>query len=231
MPYLTLKLALSLDGRTATKTGDSKWISGEESRKVVHKMRDKVGAVMVGIGTVLADNPHLTCRIEGGRSPLRVIVDGNLKTPLDANALFDKNVVIACNKGAPLQRKNALIDRGAKVLEYEGEGGKFNLQELLADLAKMGINHVMCEGGAELATELVKEELADEVMLFIAPKIIGGERQGMFGGMGILSIGDAKCFEFVKVERVGGDVMVVAKKRECEISPSQEGFGGSNIKK
>ncbi|MFH1307082.1 MAG: bifunctional diaminohydroxyphosphoribosylaminopyrimidine deaminase/5-amino-6-(5-phosphoribosylamino)uracil reductase RibD [Candidatus Micrarchaeota archaeon] len=212
MPLITLKMAMSLDGRTATKTGDSKWISGKKAREIVHKMRGKVGAVMVGIGTILADNPHLTCRVEGGKDPLRVIVDGNLRIPHDANVLFDKNVVIACMKDADKEKKKMLEGRKIKLIECPSKSDvKFDLKYLFKQLGKMGINHVMCEGGAELAAELIKEELVDEIILFVAPKIIGGERAGIFGGMGVLEIGDAKKAEIVRHEMIEDDLMIVAK--------------------
>jgi diaminohydroxyphosphoribosylaminopyrimidine deaminase/5-amino-6-(5-phosphoribosylamino)uracil reductase len=196
LPLVTLKLATSLDGRTATKTGDSKWISGEKSRLIVHNMRDKAGAVMVGIGTILADNPHLTCRIEGGHDPLRIIVDGKLRIPPDANVLFDKNVVIGCMDNVSPDKKNKLLDRKIRLIECPAKSEvKFDLKFLLEQVGKMGINHVMCEGGADLAAELIRLGLADEIVLFVAPKIIGGEKTGIFGGMGVVGIEDAKEVE------------------------------------
>lgn len=217
LPLVTLKLATSLDGRTATKTGDSKWISAEKSRRIVHKMRDKVGAVMVGIGTVLADNPHLTCRIDGGHDPLRIIVDGKLRIPPDANVLFDKNVVVGCMVGAAQEKKNALIDRKIKLVECPAKSDvKFDLEFLLGKIGKMGINHVMCEGGADLAAELIRLDMADEIVLFVAPKIIGGERAGIFGGMGVVEIEDAKEVEIVMHKMIGDDLMVAARAKKCE---------------
>ena len=236
MPILTLKMAMTLDGKIAAETGDSKWISCEQSRRIVLAMRDKAGAVLVGAGTVHKDNPRLTAkgRIDAGKKdknagkekfddvraqdakelcdPLRVIVDSKLSVSGDENVFFDKNALVACTKKADEKKVALLRKKGIEVLVCpQDKNGHVELKFLLLELHKRGINQVLCEGGATLAKALLDGGLIDVMILFIAPKIIGGKGKGLFEGKGALGIADAIGAEIVNVAKVEQDLMVVVK--------------------
>ncbi len=167
-PFVYLKLAMSLDGRIATKTGDSKWITSEASRKKVHRLRDRVSAIIVGVETVIADNPSLTTRLPrgGGRDPIRIVADSNLRTPLDA-LIFNPNsragVIIATKKDPPLDKKVELEKRGAKILQTAGTD-KVDLKDLLSRLYASGITSVLIEGGAGLAWGALEAGVVDRCL-------------------------------------------------------------------
>ncbi|MEM3030605.1 MAG: bifunctional diaminohydroxyphosphoribosylaminopyrimidine deaminase/5-amino-6-(5-phosphoribosylamino)uracil reductase RibD [Candidatus Micrarchaeia archaeon] len=209
LPFLTLKLALSLDGKIATSTGESKWISGEASRALVQRMRAENDAIMVGINTVLADNPRLSCRLPGAKQPLRVVVDSRLRIPLNAHVLRGNNVVIATANGADERKKTRLEKRGITV--FSSGTGRVDIRALLRFLASRGVVSVMCEGGSELAGSLADARLIDRFVFFIAPKIICGRNgKTAIGGMGVTHLADAWRLRFTKIERIDGDVLIEA---------------------
>ncbi len=212
-PFVTLKMAMTLDGKIATRTRDSKWVGGKEELQMVQRLRDKAGAVMVGVGTVLKDNPRLTCRLKGGHSPLRVIVDSELKIPLKAKVLADDNVIIAVGPKHDRRKAHLLAKRGIRhVLLPLRRRAHVNLKELMKHLGKMGINHVLCEGGPDLAGGLVEEKLVNEILFFIAPKVAGGKgAPGPIGGLGVSKMAQAKKVRIVSVEPVGEDWLVWAR--------------------
>jgi len=184
MPFVIAKFAMSLDGKIATKGGDSKWISGDEARKYVHSLRYTTDAIMTGINTVLADDPHLTCRCCGGKGgaarkqPLRVIVDSKGRTPLTSRVLSESGItLVALGRSATPEEKRAFAQAGAELRELPAEGGWVDLEGLLRTLGKQEVTSVLVEGGGILLGSLFDLRLVDKVVAFIAPIIIGG-REG-----------------------------------------------------
>ncbi len=216
LPFVTAKFALSLDGKIATRSGDSKWISGDEAREYVHYLRYTADAVMAGVNTVLVDDPHLTvrcCRGKGGRvkkQPLRVIVDGKGRTPLTALVFSEPGkTLLALGKTATPEEKEAFTQAGAELVELPSEGGRVDLKGLLKVLAERGITSVLVEGGGILLGSLFDGGLVDKVIAFIAPIIIGGEEaKTAVAGRGVSKVVDSLKLERIKVERFGQDLMV-----------------------
>jgi diaminohydroxyphosphoribosylaminopyrimidine deaminase/5-amino-6-(5-phosphoribosylamino)uracil reductase len=212
-PFVFLKLAMSLDGRIATRTGHSRWITSEASREKVHRLRDKVSAIMVGVQTVLADNPFLTTRLPrgGGHDPIRVIADSNLRTPLDA-AIFNPDsasgVIIATRKDPPSGPRSRLEKHGAKVLITSGSE-QVDLSDLLRRLYRTGITSVLIEGGAQLAWGALTARVVDRCLFFYAPIIIGGETAPSgVAGAGIATLDEAPRLADVEFRRVGPDMLL-----------------------
>jgi diaminohydroxyphosphoribosylaminopyrimidine deaminase/5-amino-6-(5-phosphoribosylamino)uracil reductase len=200
-PFVTLKLAETLDGKIATRTGDSRWVSSSEARALVHQMRDRNDAVLVGAQTVVADNPQLTTRgVRGGRDPIRIILDGQLRTPPKARAL---PAIILTSPSANRRRAAVLAQQGATVLTMR------NLAEGMRVLAKGGICSILCEGGGETAAALLEAGCVDRVVFFIAPKIAGGKQAvPSVGGHGAGSMDQAIALRDVRLRRVGPDVII-----------------------
>ncbi len=219
MPWIALKTAMSLDGKIAAASGDSKWISCEESRRYAHGLRARFMAVMCGVGTVLADDPMLNCRIADRevRQPVRVIADSHLRTPLDSKVLgtaVEYRTVMACTGDADTARRRAFESAGVEIIECSSDaGGKVAMDELLKRLGAMGIDSVLVEGGGTVAYSLVRQGLADEVYSFIAPKIIGGASAlTPVEGEGVEKVVDAFPFEIKEAVRIGNDIML---RSEC----------------
>ncbi len=215
LPFVTAKFAVSLDGKIATKNGDSKWISSGESRKYVHYLRYTTDAVMAGANTVIADDPHLTCR-HGGRGgevrkqPLRVIVDGRGRTPSTAR-VFGKpgKSLLAVSMPVKPRKKEAFARLGAEILELPSEENQVDLEKLLKALGEREITSVLVEGGGILLGSLFDQGLVDKVVAFIAPIIIGGEKARMaVAGKGVDRVIDAIKLERTSVERFGEDLML-----------------------
>lgn len=208
-PFVILKIAASIDGKTATKRKESKWITSEASRRYVHKLRGQVDAIMTGIGTVLADDPELTPRVgKVKKNPLRVVVDSTLKTPESAK-VAGGNTLFATSDKAQARDIERLEARGAVVVIFGSKNGRVNLPPVMDCLGKKGINSVIVEAGTELSASLLKERLVDKVIFFYAPKIIGGvTAPSMIGGMGIERLSEAVILKGMKVGRIGEDVMV-----------------------
>ncbi|MBI3600095.1 MAG: bifunctional diaminohydroxyphosphoribosylaminopyrimidine deaminase/5-amino-6-(5-phosphoribosylamino)uracil reductase RibD [Nitrospinae bacterium] len=223
-PFVLLKVAMSLDGKIATHTKDSKWITGKPSRDRVHQLRDEVDAVMVGIGTVLQDDPNLTVSLKKKKvnDPIRIIVDSSLRIPLDANVFksphnppFRKGgrggirVIIAAAKRADDKKVSALKEKGVDVLIIEGNEERVNLLKLMEDLGKREITSIMIEGGSELNSSAIEAGIVDKVIFFIAPRIIGG-KDGIssVGGRGIVKLEDSLNIRDVNVDRIGSDIVV-----------------------
>lgn len=220
MPFVVMKTAMTLDGKIATYTGESKWITNEMSRQYVHKLRDKYDAILVGIGTVLADNPSLTARLPDGtgKNPVRIIVDSKGRTPLAANVLNDglAATIIAVTNQAPENTIAALKEKGADVLVVN-EGDKVDLTKLLAKLAARNISGILVEGGAAINDSLVQAQLVDKVHAFIAPKIIGGKTAlSPVGGQGTATLSNALQLGGITAENLAGDVLITgyAKRRQ-----------------
>jgi len=215
MPFVTAKFAVSMDGKIATKYGDSKWISGSEARKYVHYLRYTTDAIMAGANTVIADDPHLTCR-HGGKGgevrkqPLRVIVDGRGRTPSTAQVFCKPGkALLALGKFVEPEKKKAFAQLGAELLELPLEEGSVDLEELLKTLGEREITSVLVEGGGILLGSLFDRGLVDKVIAFIAPIIIGGEEaRTAVAGKGVDKVMDAFKLERVSVERFGEDLML-----------------------
>jgi diaminohydroxyphosphoribosylaminopyrimidine deaminase / 5-amino-6-(5-phosphoribosylamino)uracil reductase len=212
LPFVILKSAMTLDGKTATATGDSKWITNEKSRRYVHRLRAMVDAVMVGVGTVLADDPQLTCRMGvRGEDPLRVIVDSRLSTP-PAAALFSMKspakTLLATIE--PYSSRNcALVEAGAEILTCRESGGRVDLEDLLCKLGERGVQSVLLEGGRELGGAALRKGIIDKFLLFYAPKILGAEDGfGLCAGAGPDRMADAFMLRDLTVTRFGGDILV-----------------------
>lgn len=221
-PRLRMKLAASLDGRTATHTGDSKWITSTEARQDVQSLRAAAGAILTGIGTVLADNPQLNVRLpETTRQPLRVIVDSSLRTPPDAEILKPPGqVLIACVE-ANGPRSGALqAHANVDLLEVPGADGQVDLQSLLRELAKREINDVHVEGGSKICGSFLQAGLVDEAVVYMAPKIVGTDGRGMFRLSGIDNIKDARQLSIRDVSRTGPDIRI-----DLEVSTSESNVG------
>jgi diaminohydroxyphosphoribosylaminopyrimidine deaminase/5-amino-6-(5-phosphoribosylamino)uracil reductase len=216
-PYVILKSAVSLDGRIATRDGHSQWISGEQSRRQAMGLRSLVDAVMVGAGTVRADDPRLTCRLKRGRHPLRVVADSRLSMPPGAAKLSQPGrTIIACLADSPEDKARALLARGAELLPLPAdESGRVSLRHLLLALARRDITSLMAEGGGELAFSLLRLVLLDELNLFMAPRIIGGRQAPAFvGGEGFSRLTEARQFTLPRARRLGNDLLLTAFRQE-----------------
>lgn len=214
LPFVTLKAALTLDGRIATASGDSRWISSEPSRRLVHRLRAKSDAVLVGIGTVKKDNPLLTVRMVRGRDPLRVVVDPDLEMPPDSRMLSEGTgtVVIGAAHDADKKRAEALAVRGAHIV-YVGrsQDGRLDLEGLLAELGRRNVMRLLVEGGANIFTYFITRAIFDKIMLFYAPKILtGADGLGLTVGRGPARIAEAVAVSSMSVRRIGNDFMVEA---------------------
>ncbi len=216
LPFVIAKFAMSLDGKIATKSGYSKWISNEESRKYVHTLRHCADAIMVGVNTVITDDPRLTargCNGKGGETknqPLRVIVDSKGKTPLNAQ-LFKQpgRTILAVVEPLDNGKKEEFTRRGIDILELPNEKGKVNLGELLKALGKMNIVTVLVEGGSTLFGALFDLDLVDIVMAFISPIIIGGgQARTAIGGKGVENVLDALHLEHVDTMKFGDNILM-----------------------
>ena len=212
-PFVVLKAAVSLDGKIATRTGDARWISGEQSREHVHELRDQVDAIIAGIGTIRRDNPRLTTRLpEGGRDPIRVIVDGLGPLPLDAQ-VFQAGAAsrtwVAVAADAPAERIETLLGRGLTVLEAGGFHGRIRLEHLLKRLGEREVTSVMIEGGEGIFTSAVEEGIVDKFLLFVAPLLVGGKTApSLLAGAGVEEIGQALRLSRLRIEQLGDDLLI-----------------------
>ena len=214
LPYVTLKAAVTLDGRMATRTGDSKWITGEEARTEAHRMRDGSDAVMVGIGTVLADDPALTVRHVEGIDPLRVVLDATLRTPLDAK-LATAGTIVMHAAGADATRAKALRAKGCELIEVALAGEHLDLGAVLKELGSREIVRLLVEGGPTLHAALLDGGHADHAAIFVAPKILGDASAPAFaGGRGVDAIAEAWTLRDTTTQQLGADVLIEGALRE-----------------
>ncbi len=220
LPFVTLKNGISLDGKIATATGNSRWITCEESRLEVHRMRDRADAIITGIGTVLADDPELTTRLpEGGKSPVRVVVDRLARTPSTAKLVTDGKAptLIAVSVNAPQERVEKLAEHGMEILRIQETNEQLNLGSLLRELGRRCLTSVMVEAGGTLNSSFLFGNYVDKVVMFVAPKIIGGAgAPGPYGGQGSDRLSDAVELEDLTVRTIGSDLMIegFVKRRE-----------------
>lgn len=212
LPYVTMKSAMTLDGKTASLSGESKWITCESSRRLVHRLRATVDAVMTGSGTLLADDPQLTVRMANGKNPVRIVVDSSLKTPVNCRLMNEAHkipVIIAAIRGEEAKIA-ALTAKGAEVLFCSGKGGAVDLHDLLRKLGARGIQSILLEAGERLCCEMLRSSLIDRFLLFYAPKILGGDGKGLFSGYGEPLMSDSLPLTIAKVSKVGCDILVEA---------------------
>lgn len=216
-PWVRLKVAVSLDGRTALENGISQWITGTQARADGHAFRRRASAVLTGVGTVHDDDPRLDVRlVETPRQPLRVVVDSRLETPTGARLLDPPGEVLIYAAESHPEREAALRARGAEIAFAPGPGGKVDLAAMLADLARRGVNELHVEAGHKLNGSLVRENLVDEFLVYMAPRLLGAGRElAAFGPLQRLE--DTLDLRYVSVERVGNDLRLIARApgREC----------------
>lgn len=214
LPFCIMKTAMTLDGKIATYTNASKWITGELSRKYVHELRHRVAGIMVGIGTVLADNPSLTTRIgdDRGSDPIRIIIDSSARIPLNATVLnlqSDKKTIIVVTEKAEKEKLELLEQKGAEIIVTPSKNERVDLFLLMKALGQRKIDSVLLEGGSELNYSALEEGIVDKVNAFIAPKIIGGNTaKTPVGGQGKAFMEQAITLEGIDIRRFGDDIMV-----------------------
>jgi diaminohydroxyphosphoribosylaminopyrimidine deaminase/5-amino-6-(5-phosphoribosylamino)uracil reductase len=210
-PWVRIKLAASLDGKTALINGRSQWITGGAARRDGHRWRARACAILTGIGTVKDDDPQLTVReLSVSRQPLRVVVDSRLETPLSARVLQEGGVLIAAAH-EHRERMRALEDKGAEVIVLPNGGGKVELGELLRELARRGVNEVHVEAGDKLNGSLLRENMVDELVLYLAPHLIGDAARGMFDLPELTDLSGRRNLEIRDLRMVGTDVRLVAR--------------------
>ena len=220
MPFVIMKVAMTLDGKIATPEGESKWITGEKARNMVHKIRGSVDGLMTAIGTVKADNPRLTCRSGKDRNPVRIVIDPDLDIDINSCVLStppDTILVIrqAADKGQQRtgghaekeEKKNTLLRKGVRFIEYEG--AKVDLVWLIKRLGRMGMISLLIEGGSSLNAYCLDNGIVDKVMFFIAPRIIGGKDSfPSVGGSSFKKLGDAYRLRDVRTRKIGDDILI-----------------------
>lgn len=218
MPYVVMKYAMTLDGKIAAYTGESKWVTGEESRSHVHVLRNRYTGIMVGVGTVLADNPELTCRIEGGRNPIRIICDSHLRTPLDfkivETAKDVPTIIGTCEKD--VNKHQPYLDKGCQIIVVPEKDGHVDVRALLEELGERKIDSILLEGGGTLNWTFVKEGLINRVATYVAPKIFGGaEAKSPVEGLGFPAPAECMELEIVNIEDMGDDILIESEVKNC----------------
>lgn len=245
-PYVALKYAMTADGKIATAAGKSKWISCQESRDFVHQLRNKYSCIMAGIGTVLADDPLLTCRIPGGRNPTRVICDSSLRLPLDSQLVqtaTEVPTIVACaasddrwqaKEGAAcpaqnfLQKEKALAQKGVQVIRCGTK--RVDLSLLMQKLGAQNLDSVLVEGGGQLNFSLLKAGLVQRVYSFVAPKIFGGAAApSPVGGEGVLEVADAFSLSQIDARKIGSDVLIEYEVKQAQKAAASFGTNSGNL--
>ena len=232
-PFVTGKSAITLDGKIATRSGSSRWITGETARAVGHQMRHASDAIMVGIGTASQDDPQLTTRIPGQlvSNPLRVVVDSNLRLSPGArvaDVAEDRRTLVATTEQAPVTRAQALQERGVEVIRLPAQSdGRVDLGKLCKALGERDIASLLVEGGAALTTALLEQHLIDKMVFFVAPKIIGGDGVNVFGPCGVDSMEQALPMRELTSRSVGNDVMLEAYPARTPCSPHTDSLEGN----
>lgn len=210
IPYVTAKWAMTLDGRIAASSGDSHWITAKPARRHLHKRRGQVDAILVGIGTVLEDDPLLTCRLARGRNPMRIVLDSHARTPLDSRlvrSVSEAEVLIVSSRAAPTRRLRALERAGCQTLVVSGLAGRCSLSELLRHLGERHATHLLVEGGQEVLSAFFRERLVDHVMVYLGSKLIGSGLSPL-GDLGLKKMGQALALRNVSIRRIGSDLLV-----------------------
>ncbi|NOU61151.1 bifunctional diaminohydroxyphosphoribosylaminopyrimidine deaminase/5-amino-6-(5-phosphoribosylamino)uracil reductase RibD [Marinifilum caeruleilacunae] len=216
-PYVVMKTAMTLDGKIASKTGDSRWVSNEKSRAKVHELRNELAGIMVGVDTVITDDPLLTTRLEdaNGQNPVRIVVDSKARIPLDSKILNTSDqakTILAVTESADPEKIQKVEEKGNQVIKVKAKDQKIDLNNLMLKLGEQNIDGVLLEGGATLNFSALQSGIVDEVVSFVAPKIIGGaEAKSPVGGEGIELMKNAIELDDVKYEQLGQDLMLQGK--------------------
>lgn len=214
-PFVVLKAAMTLDGKIATATGQSKWITNETSRAYGYKLRDIYDGIMVGINTVIEDNPMLTARVDGGKNPIRIVVDSSLKIDINANVVQDKSAktIVATTDKADKDKILKLQAQDIDVIVVDkDENDKVDIEKLLDILGQQNICSILVEGGATLSGSFVAKKLVDKVYFFIAPKIVGGkEAKTPVAGTGILNLQEALALKDIQIEKLEEDILIIGR--------------------
>lgn len=214
-PFVVLKAAMTLDGKIATATGQSKWITNETSRAYGYKLRDIYDGIMVGINTVIEDNPMLTSRVDGGKNPIRIVVDSSLKIDINANVVQDKSAktIVATTDKADKDKILKLQAQDVDVIVVDkDEKDKVDIEKLLDILGQQNICSILVEGGATLSGSFVAKKLVDKVYFFIAPKIVGGkEAKTPVAGTGILNLQEALTLKDIQIEKLEEDILIIGR--------------------
>jgi len=214
LPWVIMKAGMSLDGRLALGSGQSAWITNEQSRRQVHRLRDRVDAILIGSGTALADDPALTTRLSGrkGKDPLRVIMDTALRLPLTARMLYQASSAptwIFCGPDADAKRAEALVGAGAIIKQVRLDGaGQLDLEAVLCELGRAQCTSVLVEGGSRVHGAFLRAGLVDEVKIFVAPIFIGSDGVPLLDTLGLKNVAGAPRFTTTKVRRLGNDVLI-----------------------
>ena len=214
-PFIVLKAAMTLDGKIATATGQSKWITNETSRAYGYKLRDIYDGIMVGINTVIEDNPMLTARVDGGKNPIRIVVDSSLRIDINANVVQDKSAktIVATTDKADKDKILKLQAQDVDVIVVDkDENDKVDIEKLLDILGQQNICSILVEGGATLSGSFVARKLVDKVYFFIAPKIVGGkEAKTPVAGTGILNLQEALALKDIQIEKLEEDILIIGR--------------------
>ncbi len=224
VPFVILKVAATLDGKIAARSGDSKWISGEASRRLVHRLRDQVDGVLVGIGTVLKDNPLLTARIKGGRDPYRIVLDSRLRIPEEAKLIgtSPSKAIIAATESASREKIEKLEKKGVRILIFDSKEGRIDLKACLSKLGEIGVMSLLVEGGSRVNGSLLDEGLIDKLLIFFSPRLMGDpQAPGIFGGRGAARLQEAIGLREIRMKRVGEDVFLEgyleSERKQCSL--------------
>ncbi|RJQ70227.1 MAG: bifunctional diaminohydroxyphosphoribosylaminopyrimidine deaminase/5-amino-6-(5-phosphoribosylamino)uracil reductase RibD [Desulfobacteraceae bacterium] len=222
-PFVVLKMAATLDGRIATRTGDARWVTGEAARSRVHRLRHAMDAILVGIGTVKSDDPSLTARPAHGKGvdPIRLVLDTRLSMSKRAQMLTQVSnapTYVVCGPDASEMDHRRLVASGARILESPVKKGRIDLNALMGQLGRMGITSLLIEGGAQVAGSALAADIVDKMIIFYAPKVTGGDDGvSMFRGQGAALMKDALTLQDMTVEMVGEDIMVQGYLKKFEI--------------
>ncbi|MBN1204629.1 MAG: bifunctional diaminohydroxyphosphoribosylaminopyrimidine deaminase/5-amino-6-(5-phosphoribosylamino)uracil reductase RibD [Myxococcaceae bacterium] len=216
LPYVTLKAAVTLDGKLATATGDSRWVTGEPARAWVHRLRDKVDVILVGANTVRRDNPKLTTRLAGGggKDAVRVVVDSRLSLKPSYTLFTQRSsakTVLATLEDPKGRKARRFTELGVEVWQVREKRGRVDIKSLLARIGHQGFNHVLVEGGAQLYGSFLRERLADELALFLAPKLVGSPGLSWSGDLGVKVMSEALSLKNITFEQLGADLLLQAR--------------------
>jgi len=226
MPFVVMKYAMTMDGKIATASGDSKWITGDEARKYAHYLRGIYDCILVGKNTVLKDDPELTCRLVKGKNPLRIVLDTKLEIPLTAKVLTDKQaptMVVAAQNIAATKVNTFSELTGVEVLQVPVEKNKLSLRALLAELSKRKLTSILVEGGSQVHGAFLDENLVQRVYAFIAPKIIGGAQSlPPIGGFGKEKIAESLVLREKNIQYLDQDILITGRIGKEVASCSQD---------
>jgi diaminohydroxyphosphoribosylaminopyrimidine deaminase/5-amino-6-(5-phosphoribosylamino)uracil reductase len=209
LPFVLLKSAASLDGKIATATGSSRWVTGRAARRRVHELRNRIDAVVVGVGTVIADDPQLTCRIAGGRNPVRIVLDPGLRIPLTSRMLKEQgSTIVVASARAPERKAARLESLGAEVWRIASRRDEIPFAAVLKKIAEREMMSVMIEGGAITAGRALAAKVVDKIAFFYAPKIVGGDGLPIVSSLGIEDMSQSRPVKNVEIETIGDDLLL-----------------------